>query len=73
MPNNPAISEHDSEDIENDSYDKGDFGFIIGEDGDLKSVMLPEKLMDDPPIEVQMILKIFGISNIDDIESKSIH
>jgi hypothetical protein len=29
--------------------------------------------MEDPPVEIKKILKIFGIKNIHQIESKTIH
>jgi hypothetical protein len=75
MPNN-AISDNTSiEDFDNedDDYSPDDFGFIIGPDGELKSIMYPEHLMEDPPEEIKMILQIFGIDNIDEIENKTIH
>lgn len=58
---------------DNDDYDEGDFGFVIGADGELKSIMIPEELMDDPPKEVQKILKIFGIKNIHQLEPRTLH
>lgn len=68
----------DNEDIleetdEQDEWEEGDYGFIIGPDGELKTMMLPEDLMDDPPIEIKKILKIFGIKNIHQIEPRTIH
>lgn len=65
------IEEFDDENEED--YDPEDFGFIISADGSLKSVMLPETYMGDPPIEVKRILKIFGIKNIDNLIDKTIH
>ena len=46
-------------DDEDDEFTKDDFGFIIGPDGELKSIMYPEHLMEDPPEEIKMILQIF--------------
>lgn len=60
-------------DIDDDDFDEGDYGFIIGANGELKTMMLPEDLMDDPPIEVKRILKIFGIRNIHQIEPRTLH
>ena len=66
--------EEDSlENFEEDDYDEGDYGFIIGADGELKSMMIPEELMDDPPIEIKRILKIFGIKNIHQLEPRTLH
>lgn len=51
-----------------DSYesfmDEEDYVFIIGPDGELKSMFLPSEFIEDPPKEVQKILKIYGIKNI---------
>lgn len=54
-------------------YEEGDFGFIISSDGTLKSLMIPENLMDQPPKEILKILKIFGIKNIHTIDSRTLH
>lgn len=56
-----------------DDTDADDFCFVIGPDGDLKSIMIPEHLMDDPPESVQMILKMYGIDNIHQIDGRTIH
>ncbi len=63
--------EVDEDDL--DDYDDTDFGFIISSNGELKSMMIPDLLMDDPPIEVKKILKIFGIKSIHTIDSRTIH
>lgn len=60
-------------DDEFEEYDESDFGFIISPDGELKSIMFPENLMEDPPKEIKRILKIFGIKNLDDITPKTLH
>ena len=51
----------------------GDFGFIINPDGSLKSLMIPENLMGDPPEEVQLILEMFGIDNVHQLENRTLH
>jgi hypothetical protein len=56
-----------------DEYSADDFGFVIGPDGELKSMMIPEHLMDDPPEEVQLILKMFGIDSIHQLEGRTLH
>lgn len=63
------------EDIEenDDEFSADDFGFIIGPDGELKSVMYPEHLMEEPPEEIKMILQIFGIEDIDTLENRTLH
>lgn len=74
MPNQiaPAIVEIEEYE-ESDDYGKDDFGFVIGPDGELKSFMVPEHLMEDPPEEVKMILSLFGIDNIHELTSKLLH
>jgi hypothetical protein len=56
-----------------DEYSADDFGFVIGPDGELKSMMIPEHLMDDPPEEVQLILKMFGIDSIQQLDGRTLH
>jgi hypothetical protein len=74
MSNNLTNTSIDDID-ENDESDfaEDDFGFIIGSDGELKSVMYPEHLMEDPPEEIKLILEIFGIENIDTLENRTLH
>lgn len=68
-------TENNMEDFESeeDDYDENDYGFIIGPDGELKTLMLPEDLMDDPPAKVKKILKILGIKNIHQMELRTLH
>lgn len=63
----------DWDDDEDEEFSKDDFGFIISPDGELKSVMFPDKLMDDPPAEILEILKIFGIKDFNEIGNNTIH
>lgn len=75
MPNaidTNIVDEHDDDD-EVDEFTRDDFGFIIGPDGELKSIMYPEHLMEDVPEEIQLILDIFGISSLDSLDDKTIH
>lgn len=73
MPDNVNINPTDLEDTDEDVYTADDFGFIISPDGELKSVMLPENYVDELPIEVQMILKIFNITDFNQLEDKTLH
>jgi len=75
MPNNPNISAsvEIEEFEENEDIGKDDFAFIIGPDGDLKTFMIPEHLMEDPPEEVKMILSLFGIDNLYELENRTLH
>lgn len=56
-----------------DDFDEGDYGFVIGPNGELKSILMPEDLMEDPPMEIRRILKIFGIKNIHQLEPRTLH
>jgi len=56
-----------------DEFGPGDFGFIIGPNGELKSITIPENLMEDPPKSVKRIMKIFGIRDLQEITVTTIH
>lgn len=74
MPSNTnAVSVEIEEFEETEDFGKDDFGFILGPDGELKTFMIPEHLMTDPPEEVKLILSIFGIDDINDLENKILH
>lgn len=51
------------------NWEDEDYAFIIGPDGKLKSVLLPEVGVFTAPKNVQKILKIFGVRDIDDIDN----
>lgn len=65
------IDDYDDDDYED--IDPTDFAFVISSDGELKSLMMPEDLMNEPPKEIVEILKIFGIKDIHLIEPKTLH
>jgi hypothetical protein len=75
MPNNQNISAsvEIEEFEENEDVGKDDFAFVLGPDGDLKTFMIPEHLMEDPPEEVKLILSLFGIDNIHELENRTLH
>jgi len=58
----------DEIDEEND-----DITFIIGPDGQLKHLLIPEDLLDNLPLEVQNILEILGIDDFSQLNCKTIH
>lgn len=72
MANNITAPALEYEEVDDD-FETDDYGFIVSADGELKSVLFPENLMGDPPIEVQMILKIYGITNFNELENKTLH
>lgn len=73
MSNNiPNVDEQIHEEID-ETPDPNDFGFIISADGELKSIMYPANLMEEPPEEIKMILEIFGIDNFETLEGRVLH
>lgn len=63
---NKAVEEEvdiDDYDLQ-DEIEDGDYGFVIGADGELKSMFAPEEFYLDPPAKVKKILKILGIKDI---------
>lgn len=50
-----------------------DFSFVLGPEGELKSFAIPEHMIDDLPESVEMILKLFGIDDLTDIENRTLH
>lgn len=65
--------ENDIDDDFEGNFDDDDYGFIIGANGSLKSIMFPENLMEDPPREIKRILKIFGIKDIHELGNNTLH
>jgi hypothetical protein len=61
-----ATEEETNEEL--DIYDEGigddDYGIIIGPDGELKSLFMPEGFALDPPESVKQILAMLGIDDI---------
>lgn len=60
-------------DEDDDELEEGDYGFIIGPDGELKTVMFPEDLMGDLPASIKKILKIFKIESLHYTEPRTLH
>lgn len=50
-----------------------DYGFIFGPDGELKSVFLPETLPFKTPKNIAKILKIFGITDPEQLNGTTLH
>ncbi len=74
MPNNNVTASVTIEEIEEtDDIGADDFAFVIGPNGELKSFMMPEHLMEDPPEEVQMILELFGINDVYELGNRTLH
>jgi Mg/Co/Ni transporter MgtE len=64
---------NDTEDFSDEEFEEGDYGFIIDPNGNLKGIIYPEDLMEDPPKTVKKILKIFNIANIHTIPDRTLH
>ena len=73
MPNNIAATSTIEEFEETDEFGKDDFGFILGPDGELKSIMIPEDYVGELPDEVTMILNIYGIDSINELNNRRLH
>jgi hypothetical protein len=50
-----------------------DYGFILGPDGKLKSLFLPDYVPFKQPKNVQKILKIFGIVDVEALDNTTLH
>jgi len=44
-----------------------DYVFVLNEDGDLKSILLPDHVPADVPKNIQKILRIFKIYDVDNL------
>jgi hypothetical protein len=55
------------EDIYDDEIADDDYGFILGPDGELKSVFFPENIPFNPPKNITKILKLFGIYDLENV------
>jgi hypothetical protein len=62
----PKIEEFQENDIDVDDY-----GFVIGPDGELKTLFMPEDVPFVPPKNITKILKLLGINDIDNIGGSS--
>ena len=71
MSNNIEATEVEIDEV--DGYSDNEFSFILDEDGDLKYFMMPENLMEDVPKKVKTILKMFGITDINELGNHTLH
>lgn len=69
MPENEDL---DISDEYLDELGQDNYGFVIGADGELKSVFMPSQDDSDAlPDNVQKILEVFGINNLN--EERTLH
>ena len=73
MPKNNELVVEEIPEDDDDDFNDTDYGFIIDSNGDLKTMMLPEDLMNDPPRSIKKILRIFGIKDIHQFEPRTLH
>lgn len=59
----------ESDFIEDDDLDidPTDYGFIVGQDGTLKTFFCPDEMDGEPPKEIMKILKIFKLADMTDV------
>lgn len=57
-------TEEDLRELEEAGSNDEDYGFVIGADGKLKSLILPDKFQLNPPKKIKRILKILGFEDI---------
>jgi hypothetical protein len=73
MPNNPVANEVIIEELDEEEHSIDDFEFIIDANGDLKSMVIPEHLMSDPPEEIQLIMRLYGIEDLNMLDNRTLH
>ena len=59
------INEVTVDDMYETEIGEEDYGFILGPNGELKSVFMPEVIPFKQPKNIQKILKIFGVHDIE--------
>jgi hypothetical protein len=67
------IEEEAAGDIYDTEISDDDYGFILGPDGELKSVFLPDAMPFKTPKKVQRILKMFGILDPHQLDDGTLH
>jgi len=52
-----------------DDISDDDYVFVVGADGELKQVILPENVPFNAPKKINKILKIFGVHDVSNIDA----
>jgi hypothetical protein len=73
MSTRTELKEIDPTDLDYQDIEDDDYGFIIGPDGELKSLFMPEALPFKTPKNVQKILKLFGITDPHQLNDNTLH
>ncbi len=63
----------EQQEVYDTDIDDDDYGFIVGPDGELKTVFLPADLPFKTPKNVQKILKIFGVKDPEQFNDDTLH
>ncbi len=61
------------DDVFNEEITEDDYGFIVGPDGKLKAVFLPDNAPFKTHRTIQRICKIFGITDPAQLENATLH
>lgn len=65
--------ELEMQDIYDTEISDEDYGFILGPNGELKSVFLPDHLPFKTPKNIAKILKMFGITDPEQLDNTTLH
>lgn len=65
--------EIDMDDVYDQEIGDDDYGFILGPDGELKSVFLPDNMPFNTPENIAKIFEIFGIDDPDQLDNTTLH
>jgi len=66
--------EFDFEDAFSEDISDDDYGFIVGPDGELKSIFLPTVVPFNPPKKLAKLLKALGVTDLGNVEgNETIH
>lgn len=62
-----------TEEIIEDDEDVDDYTIVIGADGNIKTLIIPEDYIENVPETVQIILELLGIDDINKLNSRTLH
>jgi hypothetical protein len=67
--NQSSEQDYNVDDVYDQEITDDDYGFIFDAEGNLKSVFLPDNVPFKTPKNIAKILKIFGITDLDNIDN----
>ena len=71
MSKSLELRELESDHQYEDDIDDDDYVFVVGSDGELKQVLLPENVPFKAPKNINKILRIFGVHDVSNIDKDS--